>query len=681
MKDCIKVKRAAFGVVAAIIALSMHPGYAFAAPLPAGDLESMDLEVLMNIPVYAASRREQKSTEAPASVTIVTSEQIRRYGWRTMTDILGGVRGFYVSKDRNYDAVGVRGFLRPGDFNLRILQLVDGHRMNDPIYGQSSYGREFPVDVDLIDRVEIVRGPTSSLYGSNAFFAVVNVITRRGRSLKGVELSGEAARYDAYKGRVTFGSERSGGPEVLLSATGYKSQGQDLFFPEFADPATNNGIALGMDGERQAGIFGSASLGDFDVRGAYNQRMKEVPTASYGTVFNDPRFKTWDDRAWMDLSWKKAFGDRTEVVARAFYDWSYYYGDYPYPGVDDTSGSPVDFTYINKDGSKTQWYGAEVLVSRRIGGSHRATGGAEYRNAYRMDQWNYDENPFSQVLDDRRTEHLTGLFLQDEIVLGGGVTLIAGIRYDHYSTFGGTTNPRLAVLWTPRSGTTLKLLYGSAFRAPNAYEMFYNDGGFAQLGNPALTPETIRTYEAVLEQSLGEKVRFTVTGFQNRIKDLISQESAVPADPDSPIIFRNAGESWATGGEAEIEGRSSGVEGRLSYTWVDAKNRSTGEELSNSPRQLVKGQFSTAFWGDRIVPALDVQYTGSRKTLAGSRTGGFTVANITVSGRKLLPWLEVSASVYNLFDKAYADPGGQEHVQDTIPQDGRTFRLKATASF
>jgi iron complex outermembrane receptor protein len=95
----------------------------------------------------------------------------------------------------------------------------------------------------------------------------------------------------------------------------------------------------------------------------------------------------------------------------------------------------------------------------------------------------------------------------------------------------------------------------------------------------------------------------------------------------------------------------------------------------------VKGQFSTSFWGDRIVPALDVQYTGPRKTLAGNRTGGFTVANITVSGRKLLPWLEMSASVYNLFDKAYSDPGGQEHVQDTIPQNGRTFRLKATASF
>ncbi|MDO8739245.1 MAG: TonB-dependent receptor plug domain-containing protein [Candidatus Deferrimicrobium sp.] len=260
------MKRVAFGVVAAILALSTHPGAAFAVPLPADLIGSMTLEELMNIPVYAASRREQRSTEAPASVTIVTSEQIRRYGWRTMTDILGGVRGFYVNNDRNYDSVGLRGFLRPGDFNLRILQLVDGHRMNDALYGQSSFGREFPVDVDLIDRVEIVRGPTSSLYGSNAFFAVVNVITRQGRALQGGELSVEAARYGAYKGRATFGSERSGGTEYLLSVTGFKSQGQDLFFPEFADPATSNGVASGMDGERQGGIFGSASHGVFAFR-------------------------------------------------------------------------------------------------------------------------------------------------------------------------------------------------------------------------------------------------------------------------------------------------------------------------------------------------------------------------------------------------------------------------------
>jgi len=668
-------------LAALVIAVSAFAGAAFAAPLPAESLESMSLEDLMNIPVYAASRHEQKSNEAPASVTIVTSEQIRRYGWRTMLDILRSIRGFHTTSDRNYDSLGVRGILRPGDYNTRILLLLDGHRINDMIYGQNGLGHDFPVDVDLIDRVEVVRGPTSSLYGSNAFFAVVNVITRRGQVLKGVEISGEAASYDTYKGRATFGSARPGGAEYLLSATGYKSGGQELFFPEFNDPATNNGIASGMDGERQAGVFGSASFGDFGFQGVYSQRVKEVPTASYGTIFNDPRFKTWDDRAWADLSWRKSFDDRTEATARVHYDWYQYKGDYPFAGVDNTVVPPLDFTYVNKDGARNQWVGAEALLSRRFGDSHRVTAGGEYRNAFQMDQWNYNENPYSQALDDRRTERVYALFLQDEISLGGGVTVNAGFRYDHYSTFGGTRNPRLAVLWAPRSGTTLKFLYGMAFRAPNAYEMYYDDGGLSQFGNGALTPETIQTYEAVLEQSLGDKTRFSVTGFQTRVHDLIGQELFDPADPNSPLTFRNIGETWVSGVGAEIEGRWSRFEGIVSYSYQDAENRSNGEWLTNSPRQMVKGQFSSAFWGNRVVPALDFQYYGPRKTLAGNVAGGYALTNLTLSVRRLLPGLEVSASVYNLFDKEYADPGAQEHVQDTIPQDGRSYRLKVTATF
>jgi outer membrane receptor for ferrienterochelin and colicins len=652
----------------------------FAAPPPVS-IESMSLEELMEIPVFAASRHEQSASEAPASVTIVTSEQIRRYGWRTLLDVLRSVRGFHASSDRNYDSLGVRGMLRMGDYNSRILVLLNGHRINDMIYGQNGIGREFPVDVDLIDRMEVVRGPTSSLYGSNAFFAVLNVITRNGGAMKGVELSGEAASFDTYKGRATLGSRLPGGANYLLSGTGYKSRGQDLFFPEFDDPATNNGIAAGIDGERQAGAFGSVSFGDFDVHGAYNSRVKEVPTASYGTIFNDPRFKTWDDRAWLDLSWRREFADRTEATARAYYDYYQYHGNYPFSGVDDTVDPPIDFSYINKDGARTHWYGAELLLARPIGDSQRITIGGEYRNAFRMDQWNYNENPYLQALDDRRAEQVYALFLQDEIALGSGVTVNGGLRFDHYSTFGGTTNPRLAILWNPRSGTTLKFLYGRAFRAPNAYETYYDDGGLSQVGNPALRPESIRTNEAVIEQTVGETVRFTVTGFQNRINNLISQESFDPADPNSLSIYRNMGSTWVTGGEAEIEGKWSGFEGKVSYTYQDSKNRSTGEWLTNSPRHLVKGQFSTTFRDNRIVPALDLRYAGPRRTLMGNIAGGYALANFTLSARSLLPGLEVSASVYNLFDKSYADPGSQEHVQELIPQDGRSFRVKVTGSF
>src|SRR5512147_2724178 len=163
---------------------------AFAGGDAAADLKQLSIEELMNIEVrtiYSASKFEQKVMEAPSSVSIVTSSEIKMYGYRTLADVLRSVRGFYVTNDRNYSYVGVRGFGRPGDYNSRILLLIDGHRANDNIYDQAFVGTEAIIDVDLIDRVEIVRGPGSSLYGSNAFFAVVNVITKRGGDLKGIE--------------------------------------------------------------------------------------------------------------------------------------------------------------------------------------------------------------------------------------------------------------------------------------------------------------------------------------------------------------------------------------------------------------------------------------------------------------------------------------------------------------
>jgi outer membrane receptor for ferrienterochelin and colicins len=679
MRTCTSLARRSSGLGATILMLLAQPGAARADHPMSARLESMSLEELMEIRVYAASRQEQRTTEAPASVTIVTAEQIRRYGWRTLFDVLRSVRGFHVSYDRSYASVGVRGILRQGDYNTRVLMLVDGHRVNDMIYGQNGLTHEFPVDVDLVDRMEIVRGPTSALFGSNAFFAVVNVITRRGGAVDGVEVSGAVAGADTYQGRATFGAAGATGRRVLLSASGYASQGRDLFYPEFT--ANDGGVATGMDGEGRASAYGSATLGDFALGVAYNHRVKEVPTASYGTIFNDPRYKTWDDRAWLDLSWHRSLGDGTEVSARAFYDWYRYTGDYPYAGVDDTVVPPRDYTYLNKDGAENQWYGAEVLLSRRLGQSNRLTAGGEYRDAFQLDQWNHDEDPFLQTLDDRRTERIWALFLQGEATLGGGVTLTAGLRYDRYSTFGGTFNPRLAAVWTPRSGTTLKLLYGSAFRAPNAYETFYDDGGITQFGNTDLVPEAIQTYELVLEQGLGEHARFTVTAFQSRILDLIGQVPFDPAAPDSPVIFRNVGEARAVGAEAEIEGKWRSGEARLGYSWQDASDRTTGAWLDNSPRHLLKGQLSTAFWGDRIVPALDLQYTSRRKTLAGSFAGAHWLAAFTLSARRVLPGLEVSASVHNLLGATYADPGTDINAQDTILQDGRSFRLKATASF
>jgi len=114
--------------------------------------------------VYSASKYDQKVTEAPARISIVTAREIQRYGYRTLADILNSLPGFYITYDRNYGYTGARGFSLPGDYSTKFLQLVDGHRMNDNIYDSMYIDRSFVVDVDLIDRVEVVQDPSSSLY-------------------------------------------------------------------------------------------------------------------------------------------------------------------------------------------------------------------------------------------------------------------------------------------------------------------------------------------------------------------------------------------------------------------------------------------------------------------------------------------------------------------------------------
>ena len=199
------------------------PTVAYAQGLP-----DLSLEELMRIDagrVFGASERIQPVTEAPASVSFITAEDIARYGYRTLADILRGVRGMYVTDDRNYSYLGTRGFSKLGDYNSRILLLVNGHRVNDNVYGQAEIGAEFGLDPAIFERVEIIRGPASALYGDSAFFAVVNVITRTGASLNGAAIAVEGGDLDTARAHASLGRALPNGLEFALSGTFERSGG------------------------------------------------------------------------------------------------------------------------------------------------------------------------------------------------------------------------------------------------------------------------------------------------------------------------------------------------------------------------------------------------------------------------------------------------------------------------
>jgi iron complex outermembrane receptor protein len=633
------------------------------------DLTSLSLEALMEIEVpvvFGASKFEQKATEAPSSVTVITSDEIKRYGYRTLADILQSVQGFYVSYDRNYSSLGSRG-VNLSDSNNRILLLVNGHRLNNNLSDSAAIGTDFILDVDLIDHVEIIRGPSAVLYGNNAFFGVINVITRQGKQLNGAEVSGEYASYDTYKTRVTYGKLFTNGVQLLLSGTYYDSAGPDrLFYKKFNTPDQNNGVAQNMDGDSSGSFFGSLGYADFTLEGAFISREKENPTAQFGSTFNDSRLQTTDDRGYTSLKYAHSFPEIVDVTAQVYYDRSDLEIGYP------TAIGPGS-TFFSKEKDAGEWWGTEVQFNKRLWERHIITFGAEYRDDFLQHREVFD--PASgKVFSDASLDRLSyGVYLQGDFMLRTNLHFNGGVRYDQYGNFNPAFNPRLALIYNPWKTATLKAIYGTAFRAPNFLEL--SDPRFQDI-----KPEEITSYELVYEQEIGRHLRSSVSGFYNQMQDLIVLQNG---------NYTNLNAN-TKGTELALEGNwNNGIRSRLSYS-LQRTEDSSKQNLPDSPEHLVKMNVSVPVYKQKIFASLEFQYTSSRRTLFTTSTGetmngmdagGFETVNFTLFSRDLIKNLEFSGSVYNLFDTRYGDPSSPFHLQDIIEQDGRSFRLKLTYRF
>jgi len=642
------------------------------------DLLQIPLEELLQIEVekvYSASRFEQNVTEAPASVSIITADDIKKSGYRTLAEILNGVRGFYVSNDRHYSYLGTRGFSRPGDYNTRVLLMIDGHRLNDNIYDQAQIGIEFPLDIDLIERIEIIRGPGSSLYGTNAFFAVINAITRQGGQQPTAEAAGAYGSHDASQVRLTLGSALPAGATALVSGSFFNNNGERNIHFKYPDPAADNGPAHNVDDDQSYSLFSRFSWQDFTLQGLLAKRDKTVPTGAYGTVFNESGNRSTDQRRYLDLKYQRKVDASLELLGRLTYD-SYEYDErYIY---DYSPDGPTRVT--NKDKATGTWWGGELQATKILLASHIVTIGGEWRDSLQQKQRNYDEDPPYTYLDDDRHSYTVAAYLQDNWKILDNLHLTLGVRYDYNDTADSAVSPRAALVYAPWEKTAFKLLYGCAFRAPNVYELFYDDGGISTKANPDLKPEKIQTYEGVYEQYLGEHLRSSLSGFYYRTSDLIN----LTYDPVSELsMFENIDKTEAYGGGAEIEGRwANELATLLSYSYQETKNIDSGKILSNSPRQSLKGHLTVPLVGKQLFSTVEVLYTSSRHNEPGrSGTSDFVITNLTLFSKNLLPGLEISASVYNLFDKSYADIGGTEHLQDKLSQEGRTYRAKLSYRF
>ena len=633
------------------------------------DLADMSLEQLSQITVYSASKHAQSISDAPSSVTVITADEIQRYGYRTLGDILEAVRGFYITSDRYQSYVGVRGFGRLGDWNSRILLLVDGHRINDDVLGQAFVGLEFPVDIDLIQRIEIIRGPSSSLYGAEAFFGVINVITRKENQPKREEISFAAGSFGSYGGRATW-DDAYKGATFALSGSFYSSAGPLLFFPEFNSPATNNGVTSNTNYESYQRVLGTVSWRGFTLQGLYNAQNKGVPTAYFDSRFADPRTRNVQGIDYLDLSYEHALGPEWQLDARTSLSKNTLYGPVAY---DPPPAPPDIYSY---DG---QWWDSEIKLGRSLPHGSTLTFGTEITDNFRLDQSNLDSD-VSPVATRVSTKLVIWAgYAQVDTEITRKLSLSLGVRYDHYNYgLGGSTNPRAALIYRPTSSTTAKLLYGSAFRAPVPYEST-PDYGPSYVDNSHLQPEKIRSVEGIFEQGLGKHLNASASVFYNQITGLITLET----DPSSGLfVYENSQGATVKGAEFELDaGLAGSLTGRASYSYTQTAEAMTGQTPPNSPANLVKLNLTMPFFRQKFSAALDGQYTGKVTTLAGNTLGGFSVLNLTLIGHTLGKRADISASVYNLLNKRYSFPGRPEDPEDALLQDGATFRIKLTYRF
>jgi outer membrane receptor for ferrienterochelin and colicins len=442
-----------------------------------------------------------------------------------------------------------------------------------------------------------------------------------------------------------------------------------LYFPEFDSPTTNNGIAQDADADRTENALVNISYGSFKAQLVFKSREKHFPTASFETVFNDKRSQTTDNVAYLDFSYNRKIQNNWNLLAHTLVNSYKSDGDYVY----DYSTEENPEIVINKDIAEGKWWGGEVNLTKDFSGKHHITAGTEWRYSFQAKQLNYDDNPYALYMDSRVRTTDGAAYLQGEFAVSENLLASAGVRLDHYGTFGNTTNPRFGVVYSPWKATTAKLLYGHAFRAPNLFELYYQDN-ISSKSNPELKPEKIRTLEFMLEHYLGSNFRISGSAYQYWVDDQITQVT----DPaDDLIFFENSEKINAHGIEFELEAKDlCGIDGRLTHAVQRAKRLADTSVLPNSPRHIAQLRLFRWLFGMKFGTGLESRYMSSRKTLSGGHVGGFGLANLTVLYRKLFLSLDLSAGIYNIFDKRYSDPGGSEHRSDSLMQDGRSFRIR-----
>ena len=613
----------------------------------------------LNPLVVTASRSEHSLADAPASVSVITAEQIKARGAGNLLEALRGVPGLSL----NGRQVGGRKTLSiRGAEDRHTLVLIDGRRISstDDTIGHSDYQYGW-VAMEQIERIEVVRGPMSALYGSEAVGGVINIITRKG----GQQWHGGAS----VRGELGEGPAGDG-HQMSASASGPLGEWFDL--------------ALGVEDRRRAPTPRPENKATSDIEGQDRQsgNLRLGFTPSEGQRLQLDLLRSEETR--------RRHEQNTRLPARPYYldtydlqrrqdaltwqaDWSLLRSELRY--------SEAEFEVNNKRSNNIAPTRPQRLEDRvwdgnlafALGDSHSLTLGAERREEFL-------ENAGLTGGSDSALHK--ALYVQDEIALADDWALTLGTRLDHHAIFGSESSPRAYLVWRASPELTIKGGYGEAFRAPTLKQISPNyvgaEGPHTFLGNADIQPETSRSWEIGADWR-DEQSAYTATLFRSEIKDLIYYNLLRRVGPRSIYQYDNISEARIDGLEVALRrALGGGFSLASSMTWLDARDRDSDDKLTGRPEFSATPSLAwqQGAWGAE----LEWQYISQQtlKNAAGQlkRAPAYSLVNLSGSYR-VDEHLTLRAGLNNAGDLRLED---KSELFGYV-EDGRTLWLGLEASF
>lgn len=643
--------------------------------------------------LVTATKRPTSLRKAPAIATIITADEIKNMGARNLLDVLKMVPGFGVSiTEFGGNMVEVRGIR--SSLSEKILVMIDGHSLNRNFTGSALYRVAGMLSMENIKQVEVVRGPGSALYGTSAFVATINIITRNAEEIDGLEAKAGGGSFSSFKGNLVGGKAVGDNFTIVGSLDHYQSQGAELTVGADALRATAFSKAPGTPDLyfKQTDAFLKVGYGDLSFRGQYLTKQEGMYIGIVSALTDDSS-KAQVDNYWGELAYNLKLTDDISTNLKLYYD--YFEQDPTMKIYPNGFAGLYPNGMIGKPLAKNRTIGGELQADWDVFKGNHLIAGFSFEEMRQYDVRQLANfNPLTGVplssiqevanWNKDATRQIVAAYLQDEWQLLEQVSLTAGVRYDHYSDFGDTTNPRVGLVWNILENLDLKLLYGQAFRAPNFQEL-YNINNATVIGNPNLKPERIQTYEAGVAWRLNRYFAANLNYFVSVIKDQIGW---IPSTtPGVPAVNANIGKTETQGVELGFNGAvGTDLYWKLNYAYQDPRDTSNNKRLPYVPSHRASGSVNYALTRYLNLHT-DLLWTGPRPRGTGDtrpEMPSCTTVDLSATLKNFYKTLEIQATVRNLLDQRYSDPdtsGAALKVPGDYPREGISWFLTASYKF